>query len=135
MTEQEIDELLQDAIEVAFSSDITLIFPNEHESEKAYNETISFFAGKPVTIKLKKVDDKISVFICDNENRFVKTPFIDYYEDEYEKWLKRDEIVAPGLYMIYNNYNTATFFAYRVTRPIMTQQHNQLNIHGWDILP
>ena len=137
MTEEEIDELLQDAIEIVFRVDmsIVLIFPNKHESENSYNAVTEFFEQSELILRVKKSTEFLEIFLTNKTGQFVHTKDVFYDEANFNNWfLNGDRQYKISLFMIHNIYRTKNFEGFPNTKAIIKQQNNKLNIISFEII-
>lgn len=137
MTEIEIDDLLQDAIQIVFRLDMSmvLIFANKHESENSYKAVTDFFGQSEVTLRIKKNKESLEIFISNKDGQFVHTKEVEYDEANFNDWLTNgDRQYRISLFMIHNNYRTRNFVGFPNQREILKQQFNRLNITSFDII-
>lgn len=138
MTEIEIDELLQDAIDVLFRLDmfIVLFFPNKHEAEGAYKAVKYFFGKSKITILIKKKEERLEIFLKDERNRFVHTREVEYNNNNFNNWLVNgDKQFKITLFMAHMNYRTKNFLPFPDLKLTEYQQHHKLNIVNFEIIP
>ncbi|MEP6674530.1 MAG: hypothetical protein ABJA78_05230 [Ferruginibacter sp.] len=136
MTEEQVDFLLQDAVDMAFDGygNIHLIFPNEHEAASAFRMVNDFFKQEQVFLNLVINANGLTLIIHDTE-RFVKTTSVNFDKNNLEdQFVKRSPNLRIKLFMlsvIYPGVNKS----FLNMEPIIAQQNEQLNIAECKIIP
>lgn len=136
MTDKEIEDIFQDAIQAHLSPlPIRIIFPNDHEAGNAYSALLERFGNDEITIQFKEIDNiHCIIYLTHNITMdTIATPVLEIYPNGLDR-LKEELEANPfiGLHTVSLIYGPKGGFP--TTKHEPSQSRRPINIVGYVFL-